>query len=273
MVAYVTGRLNQEIRLDVPSSHMGFQGGVDGHGYSYDIGAADITQARLMPAEFSVPYAGTWEAFDKLLRQAEADVAEGKPGRIVVDGWSKRAYITGAEHKRHKAGLISTKLKVVCVDGAWWKLESQQFTPSSNSASDYGYLDYPMDFPYDYSQVANIAHAQVGGLLPCKPRIIFYGPVTDPYIIISGNKYQVTGSVPAGARVEIDGRAKTVVKILQDGTRTNEFPNALRGSGEGGGEYIFQPIPAGDNPVTWDGSFGVDVGYYREVGEVPWSQS
>ena len=134
-------------------------------------------------------------------------------------------------------------------------------------------FDYPYNYSYDYMPVENVASANVLGLVPCKPRIVFYGAVTDPQVIIAGNKYKVTGSVPAGGRIEIDGRDKTVKKILQDGTTTNEFANALRGSGEGGGEYIFQPIPAGDNAVTWDGTFGVDIGWYEEVGEPPWSQS
>ena len=30
--------------------------------------------------------------------------------------------------------------------------------------------------------------------------------------------------------------------------------------------------PAGENFLTWDDSFGVDVGWYEEVSEPPWSR-
>ena len=134
-------------------------------------------------------------------------------------------------------------------------------------------LDYPHDYPMYYSKPTTGGQVNTGSLVPRKPRIIFYGAVTDPQIIIAGNKYKVTGSVASGARIEIDGKEKTVKLIAQDGTVTDKFANALRGSGEGGGEYIFEPIPPGEHEITWDGTFGVDVDWYDEVGEPPWNLS
>ena len=134
-------------------------------------------------------------------------------------------------------------------------------------------LDFPHDYSYDYTAPTTAAQVDTGHLMPCTPRIVFYGAVTDPQIIIAGNKYKVTGSVPAGGRIEIDGRDKTVIQVTSGGTVTNKFADALRGSGEGGGEYIFEPIPPGNHSITWDGTFGVDVGWYEEVGEPPWSLS
>lgn len=134
-------------------------------------------------------------------------------------------------------------------------------------------LDYPHDYPYDYSEISNNKNVNTGRLVPCKPRIIFYGPATNPEITLAGNKYKVTASIASGGRIEVDGREMTVEQITQGGTVTDKFSDALRGSGQGGGEYIFEPIPPGDHAVTWDGTFGVDIGWYEEVGEPPWSQS
>lgn len=134
-------------------------------------------------------------------------------------------------------------------------------------------LDYPHDFPYDYTKQKSVPDVDTGRMVSCKPVIVFYGAVTDPEITVAGNKYKVTKSVPAGARIEIDGREHTVKMITSGGVVTDEFANALRGSGEGGGEYIFEPIPPGQHTITWDGSFGFDIGWYDEVGEPPWNQS
>ena len=262
------------VNMDGDNGFVGTAEKVRSRVWARELGKSDLLSAARVAREVEVDFKCDYSVADKLRECADADVLNMTPGTFVAQGeWHQRGYILESNVKGVHFGWLNTSLTVALLDGAWWRLRSQSFAPSSGPASDYGYLDYPMDFPYDYSQVANVAHAQVGGLLPCKPRIIFYGPVTDPYIIISGNRYQVTGSVPDGARVEIDGRAKTVIKVLQDGTTTNEFANALRGSGEGGGEYIFQPIPAGDNSVTWDGTFGVDIGWYQEVSEPTWSQS
>ena len=134
-------------------------------------------------------------------------------------------------------------------------------------------LDYPYDYEFDYSLPSSAGAFSTGRMVACTPRIIFYGSVTDPEITIAGNRYMVEGSVAAGARIEVDGRDKTVKLIAVDGTVTDKFADALRGSGEGGGEYIFEPIPPGTHSITWDGTFSVDVGWYDEVGEPPWSQS
>ena len=48
------------------------------------------------------------------------------------------------------------------------------------------------------------------------------------------------------------------------------FDKGRRGTGLNGGEYIFQPIPAGDPIVQWSG-FGVDLTVYQEESEPPWS--
>ena len=130
-------------------------------------------------------------------------------------------------------------------------------------------LDYPHDYPYNYTLPAVGGSIDTGRLVPCQPKITFYGPVTDPEITIAGNKYKVTGTLTSTDRLEADGREKTVLKIAGDGTVTNMFSAASRGSGA----YIFEPIPPGSHEITWDTTFGVDVQWYDEVGEPPWSQS
>ena len=134
-------------------------------------------------------------------------------------------------------------------------------------------LDYPHDYPYNYTLPITGGTVDTGRLVPCKPKITFYGAVTDPQIIIGGNKYKVTGEVSAGARIEVDGKEKTVKLIAEDGSTVDKFSSALRGSGEGGGEYIFEPIQPGEQSITWDTTFGVDIQWYEEVGEPPWNPS
>ena len=54
----------------------------------------------------------------------------------------------------------------------------------------------------------------------------------------------------------------------ENGDETNVFDKGRRGTGLNGGEYIFQPIPAGDSIVQWSG-FGVDLTVYQEESEPP----
>ena len=64
-------------------------------------------------------------------------------------------------------------------------------------------------------------------------------------------------------------RIETIVNA--DGSTADAFPQARRGVGLDGGEYIFQPLPPGRHEIEWDGSFGIDLTWYEEEGEPPWS--
>lgn len=135
------------------------------------------------------------------------------------------------------------------------------------------FLDYPHDYEYDYLARSVSAQIETSVLTPCDVLLTIYGQCDNPSITIGGNRYQVNCGVPANAYLTIDGREKTITVTLEDGTVVNVFADGVRGSGQGGGEYIFEPIQPGVQSVGWDGSFGFDLGWYEEEGEPPWSQS
>ena len=77
--------------------------------------------------------------------------------------------------------------------------------------------------------------------------------------------------IPSGSYVTVTSIAsrRTIVMTAENGDETNVFDKGRRGTGLNGGEYIFQPIPAGDSIVQWSG-FGVDLTVYQEESEPPW---
>lgn len=135
------------------------------------------------------------------------------------------------------------------------------------------WLDYPHDYEYDFLARSAAASVETSVLTDCDVRLVIYGQCDNPYVVIGGNRYQVNCGVPAGAYLTIDGREKTIILTLEDGTTVNVFGDGVRGSGLGSGEYVFEPIQPGAQNVEWDGSFGFDLGWYEEEGEPPWSQS
>lgn len=132
------------------------------------------------------------------------------------------------------------------------------------------YLDYPHNYPHDYSKIAAASSVESSVFIPSDVHLVIFGPATNPYILVGGNKYQVNVTVPSGGYVTIDGREKTIVLTLADGTGQNAFSYGVRGGGQGGGTYIFEPIPPGTQEVTYSGTFGFNLGWYEEEGEPPW---
>jgi len=135
------------------------------------------------------------------------------------------------------------------------------------------YLDYPHNYPYDYQKTSSTESITPSVLTPSDVRLVIYGPAVNPYVIVGDNRYQVNTTVPSGGYLTVDGRNKSIMLTLADGTVQNVFSSGVRGGGAGGGSYIFERIPAGTSEVTYDGSFGFDLGWYEEEGEPPWSQS
>lgn len=135
------------------------------------------------------------------------------------------------------------------------------------------YLDYPHNYEYDFQATSSTGSITPSVLTPSDVYLVVYGPAVNPYVIVGGNRYQVNVTVPAGGYLTVDGRKKSILLTLADGTVQNAFSSGVRGSGAGGGTYIFERVPAGTSQVTYDGSFGFDLGWYEEEGEPPWSQS
>ena len=261
------------VQMDGPVAFVGTADNVRSRSWNRELGKDNLLSASRTAREVEVEFTTDYAIADGLREAADADVLARTPGTFVAQGeWKQRGYILESQPSSISFGWLSTTLTIALLDGAWWRLRGVSFTPTQNQTPSGG-LDYPYDYPHGYSRPTSGGSVYTGRLVPCKPRIVFYGPVRNPKITIAGNKYQVNANVTTGARIEVDGRDKTVTLITSDGTATDKFSDALRGSGEGGGEYIFQPIPPGDNVITWDGTFGIDVMWYDEVGEPPWSQS
>lgn len=187
-----------------------------------------------------------------------------------ADGWTTRAYVVKAEPQTITPAIIQQKLTVVMLDGIWRKAgESQHFwsdalTPGLD-------LDYPHDYPHDY--LATTRNAVASNPMPTAMpfQMVIFGPVSNPQLTLGGNTYALDMDIPSGSYVTVTSIAgrRTIVMTAENGDETNVFDKGRRGTGLNGGEYIFQPIPAGDSIVQWSG-FGVDLTVYQEESEPPW---
>ena len=270
---YLPGIAGQSVQLDGPSAFVGIAEEMRSREWDYDLGYRDLVTATRPARTVDVTFHADYETADYLRRVADADVMARTPGTFVAQNeWKQRGYILASDVDDIHYGRLSTGLKIALLDGAWWRRVVRSFMPSGSGGGD-TYLDYPHDFPYDYQAASSTADVTPSVLTPSDVYLVVFGPAVNPYIIVGGNRYQVNVSVPAGGYLVADGREKTIMLTLADGTVQNVFSSGVRGSGAGGGSYIFEKVPAGTSEVTYDGSFGFDLGWYEEEGEPPWSQS
>ena len=125
-------------------------------------------------------------------------------------------------------------------------------------------LDFYVDFPYDYMSEMKGRTLNNTGFVGVNFRLIIYGAAINPVIFISGHAYQVNCQIEENEYLTIDSIAKTILLTKSDGTVENHFHQRNRGS------YIFEKIPAGNNIVNWDKTFGFDVVMFEERSEPKW---
>lgn len=273
-LSYVSGTGGAEVSLDCRSALAGTAAGIRGREWEYTIGYMSLSGVTRAAREcsLSVAFIGLASA-DELRRLADRDMSEGTPGRLEVDGWSQRAYVTKAEPSSISRSHVTMSLTVVLLDGVWRKGHTEQYMPSHAADSVGDSLDLPYDLPYDLGAPSARQYIEAGewGAVPLKA--VVYGPCINPAFRIAGNRYAVDATVQDGGRIEIDPLAspRRVTIVNADGSTADAFPRARRGDGLGGGEYIFQPLPPGRHEIEWDGSFGLDLTWYEEEGEPPWS--
>lgn len=212
---------------------------------------------------------------NRLLEYADKDVLALQHGKIIIDDYYLRCYVTGSKKSKYlvNKGYLETTLTIATDYPHWVKEGKTSFRANGTVIADGAgqapvgskrNLDYNVDFPYDYMSGMKGKTLNNSGFVGTNFRLIIYGAVINPTIYIAGHCYQVNCSVGEGEYLTIDSLAKTIRLSKKGGETENCFNYRNRNS------YIFQKVPPGDNAVTWDNTFGFDVILLDERSEPKW---
>lgn len=250
-----------------------------GRAWAYSLGSRSLSGVSWQARELSVAVKAVdgLATLDTLRALADHDVLAHSldattSGLLRADGeWECRALIVKAEPQSIKPRIIETQLTVTQLSR--WRRDLPTVTFAPSEQGDYEWLDYPFDFPFDYGPPSAPPVVAVDGLDAVPFRMRVFGPCSDPVVTIGGNRYMLSGDIPAGAWVEISSveGGRTVTLVTEAGDRLNWFAHAERGTGQDSGLYIFQPLDAGRNEVSWTGGFTFEITPIEERSEPPWS--
>lgn len=207
-------------------------------------------------------------AKNRLLQLAEQDIEACLPGKVWIGDYYTNGYITSSEKNKF---LIAKRyceidLTLTSDDPAWYREQKYIFTPGEETFIGHGEAaDYPYDYSYDYALSLlgrNIVCDSVG---KSAFRLLIYGAATNPAVTIGGHTYAINGAIGHGETLLIDSMNKTITLTTSAGYKVNWFDKRNRDS------YIFEPIPAGQDTVSWDGSFGFDLTVIEKRSEPRWT--
>lgn len=244
------------------------------YSWSYDTINSRISRFHMAVRNRKIPLVVCCDSEDeaikvknRLLELAEADINAVLPGRIYVGKYYTTGYITASAKSDYliTKRLCKLELTLTSDDPAWYREQTYSFqVGKDNNTAVSGGTDYPYDYPYDY------AASLTGGSIFCDTvgsnafRLTIYGEITDPTILIGGHTYTVKGSVGVGEILVVDSLTKTITLTNRSGKKVNWFDNRGRDS------YIFEPIPAGQNLVSWSGNFGFELTVIEKRSEPRW---
>lgn len=268
-LAYVSAR-GERIALDGSGAFVGTSPAMRGRCWSYELGHRGVFNQSRPARTVSIDVSFiSLDMADALRRAADRDVHDGTPGSFEIDGrWSQRAYVLEFEPDVIYRGLVTGSLSIALLDGAWRRPHVIELRPGGAASDGKG---HPYAYPYSYGLAEGVGRIVSVGSMPGPVSITVYGPATDPSVTIGGNRFAVKCSVPSGGHLVIDGISLTVELVNAYGQRENRLADAVRGSGRGGGEYIFEEVGGdGEVLVSWPGTFGADVTWWEQEGEPPW---
>ena len=206
---------------------------------------------------------GTKEEQEELVNDLhddfEGDLRRVQTGRIIVEEQYIDCYITGVD-ARYKDGCTTDSIQIYAPYPFWRQEQVISLSPSTEQTG--GFLDFPFDFPFDFT-APTTGHRTVKSDFPFESewKMVIYGLAVNPRIVVNGYAYVLYATIPAGAYVVIDSRAKTIMMYNADGTKTDLFNFRNKTNS------IFRKIPAGNLEISWNSSYGVDLTIYRERSE------
>ena len=205
---------------------------------------------------------------NRLHELAEADIVAEIPGKIFVGDYYTIGYITASAKSSYltRRKYCKIELTLTSDDPVWYREQSYTFLPyTGNEIGSGGGVDYPYNYPYDYTLSLNGRKIVCNSVWSSAFRLRIYGEATNPAVIINGHTYTVNGTIGKMETLLIDSTNKTITLTTAAGKKINWFDK------RGREEYIFEPIPAGQSTVTWAGNFGFDLTVVEKRSEPKWT--
>lgn len=258
--------------LDGGIAYAGAAADLRGSEWEYALGAGSIRSPRRAAREVALDLQFADSAAADAFADAADEDAQRGGGWLVIDGWRQRAAVVGRAPSVIHGRYMRASVKVALLDGVWRRSETVEFAPPPSEGGTAA-LDLPYDLPHDIAAPPTPTSVEVRARGTSPVGAVVYGPATSPQFKVAGNVYKVDTTLAEGDYLVIDpvSSPKRVYKVSAQGVETDCFSLAARGTGEGGGSYIFERLPRGVHEVEWSRAFGFDLILYDERGEVPWS--
>lgn len=270
MVRYVAST-GAECVLDGPGATRCTRGHAMDWTYAIKELNGHVAYTLLDPVEFSLDMIifgeGADAELDRLADVIATDASTASFGKLYVGEWYRVCVPFAIEHRFFEDdNAFGVTVSFRADDPAWIRTEEQELISAPSDG-----LDFPHDYPHDLGVPAQTNSVRNRSSVACPVRIRVTGPATGWSVRIGTNVYRCAITLVSGEMATVDGSAETITVTRADGTQEDAFYTWQGTFKEGSGSYIFEPVPPGESPVSWEGCSGVAVTIYERRPELRWS--
>lgn len=204
------------------------------------------------------------ENMERLYKHFAVDAEAGQYGKLYVNGTYLFCNILKSEKENwHGYIYAEVKMKVYAPALEWISEKTVDFHSFAGVVSTD--LDHSWDYPHDYKAqttgtvLLNIDHPAASDF-----EMVIFGPVANPTVLINGHPYTMNLSLSDGDFCTIDSRLHKITWHKASGVQENAF------NYRGITYSVFELIPRGDVPVSWDGSFSFRLTLFLKRREPAW---
>lgn len=214
---------------------------------------------------------GSLEERDRIIDVVSYDKAVNARGKLYAGTTYMRCTIFGIsdiDQWYYSDGSFKCKVSIVA-DSPHWIREHEITLFATQKQS--GGFNYPHDFPHNYGYDSGSSSVIENPFkLPCKVNITFPGPCVEPYVIIAGNRYQVTETAEKGSLILVQAYGYDRPRITlrsSDGSEKNIFWKGIREPNA----KIFAKVPVGKSVVSWRGVNNIGITLCEERDSPCWT--
>lgn len=202
------------------------------------------------------------DLLDSLHEDFEYDIRKKTPGRIIWGECYIDCYIIeSSTQPTEKMSWTENEVEIYAPYPFWIREEKKSFVPSGGALFS-TFLDFEYDFEYDFTPSTSGSALWVRDFpFTSEFKMVIYGPVASPHILINGHVYEIHDTLLAGEYIVIDSKNNTITKMTTGGYSINIFDKRNKE------ESVFEDIPGGTLTINWSGTFGFDLTIFEERSE------
>ncbi len=224
----------------------------------------DATEYSLMLNVIGKTEEQAHELLNGMTNVFERDVFAQTPGKLYVnDEYIKCYVVSSVATERLYSGTMYIVALAIFAEQPIWVTEERHDFLTFVDGSETGFK-LPTAFPFGFTADKGNRQLLVAHYTSCPMQIAIFGPCSDPEFIVGERTYRVNGTLLAGERYVVDQRDKTVVKVTNSGEIVNAFNMRNKA------ESVFEPIQPGENIVSYNGDFPVEITIFYERSEPQW---